>query len=322
MSASEARPGTSGTSDVGGEVARSGSAGPPPRPAERAVHLVERQEWLEPIAEAMDRTVRGAYAAAGPAGQQVADLLHGTWLGHPLHPALVAVPIGAWTCTAVLDGVEATSGSQAAAAAADASLKIGLAGAAVAALAGLTDWQHTDGKARRVGVMHAVLNTVATGFYVGSWVARRRGSRSAGRGLASIAFAVANASAFFGGHLVYNERVGVNHAIAPLEPREFVPVLAESELPEGTPRRAEWQGQRIVLVREGSAVYALVETCAHLGGPLAEGSLEDGCIRCPWHGSRFRVADGQVVNGPATMPQPRYETRVREGQIEVRALGA
>jgi nitrite reductase/ring-hydroxylating ferredoxin subunit/uncharacterized membrane protein len=285
---------------------------------ERAIDLVKEQEWLDPVADAMARAIGGAYEAGGEAGRMVRDFLHGTWLGHPLHPALVAVPIGAWTCTAILDGVESATGRREAGAGADATLGIGLVGAGLSALAGFTDWQHTDGKARRVGVVHALLNTAATGLYVASWLARRRGDRSAGRGLASAAFAVANASAWLGGHLVYGERIGVTHADAPPRPLHFVPVLAEADLAEGVPRRVEVEGQPVLLVRRGGAVHALVETCSHMGGPLSEGVVEGGCIRCPWHGSRFALEDGRVVNGPATFPQPRFDVRTRDGRIELR----
>ena len=65
-------------------------------------------------------------------------------------------------------------------------------------------------------------------------------------------------------------------------------------------------------------VYALVETCSHLGGPLSQGTLEDGNVRCPWHNSCFSLKDGHVINGPAVFAQPGFETRVRDGQIEVR----
>jgi nitrite reductase/ring-hydroxylating ferredoxin subunit len=64
---------------------------------------------------------------------------------------------------------------------------------------------------------------------------------------------------------------------------------------------------------------ALAETCSHLGGPLAEGQLEGNSVRCPWHGSRFALKDGSVLDGPATHPQPCFETRIRNGQIEIRA---
>ena len=61
--------------------------------------------------------------------------------------------------------------------------------------------------------------------------------------------------------------------------------------------------------------------CAHLGGPLAEGTVRDDSLECPWHGSRFALEDGRVLDGPATQPQPCFETRVRDGYVEVRRAG-
>jgi nitrite reductase/ring-hydroxylating ferredoxin subunit len=100
---------------------------------------------------------------------------------------------------------------------------------------------------------------------------------------------------------------------------KYTPVLADADLPEGELRRVEVGERRIVLARQGGHVYALEERCSHLGGPLADGMLEDGCIQCPWHGSRFALEDGRVIEGPASIPQPCFETRVRNGRIEVRA---
>jgi nitrite reductase/ring-hydroxylating ferredoxin subunit len=73
-----------------------------------------------------------------------------------------------------------------------------------------------------------------------------------------------------------------------------------------------------VLMRHQGQICALAERCAHQGGPLSEGELRDGTITCPWHGSTFRVADGSLVHGPSTFDQPCYETRVRDGFVEVR----
>ena len=95
--------------------------------------------------------------------------------------------------------------------------------------------------------------------------------------------------------------------------------VIENVKPEGEPRRVEADGTAVLLVRQGENLYALAETCAHMGGPLSEGKLEDGCVICPWHGSRFALDDGRVLDGPSTFPQPRLETRVRDGQIEVKA---
>ena len=57
-----------------------------------------------------------------------------------------------------------------------------------------------------------------------------------------------------------------------------------------------------------------------VGNVVDEGTLQGDCIECPWHQSRFDIHDGRVLGGPATMPQPRYETRVREGQVQLRRL--
>jgi nitrite reductase/ring-hydroxylating ferredoxin subunit len=91
--------------------------------------------------------------------------------------------------------------------------------------------------------------------------------------------------------------------------------LVENQL-----RRVEAYGMPVLLARRGGRIYAIGETCAHMGGPLSQGELEDSTVRCPWHGSRFALDDGRVLEGPAVHAQPVLEARVREGQIEVRGL--
>jgi nitrite reductase/ring-hydroxylating ferredoxin subunit len=51
---------------------------------------------------------------------------------------------------------------------------------------------------------------------------------------------------------------------------------------------------------------------------LNEGTIEDGIVVCPWHGSRFRLRDGAVMGGPATFPQPRFEARNVAGRVQIR----
>src|SRR6476646_4346272 len=144
------------------------------------VEAVERQDWLEPVEEGLQKAVGAVYESAGPAGRQVKNFLHGVWLGHPLHPALTDVPLGAWTATLVLDLME-EGGQKGLSRSADISLKVGLAGAAASAVAGLTDWQATGGAARRVGITHGLLNLTATGLYAMSLIERNRRNRGTGR---------------------------------------------------------------------------------------------------------------------------------------------
>lgn len=281
----------------------------------RVAQAVERQAWLDAPAEAVQHGVVAAIDAGGGVGRAIKNALHGTWFGHALHPAIVAVPLGAWSTALLLDVMEAR-GRRDLRAGADTAVTYGLVGAVASALTGLTDWTGTDGEARRVGLVHAVLNDAVVGLYALSWLQRRRNNRAAGRRLAYAGYALSGAAAYLGGHLVSVLRIGVSHAPESL-PDAFTAVLPERELPEGTRCRVEADGTAVVLVRQGGQVYALAEACSHLGGPLSEGTLEDGSVVCPWHNSRFALEDGRVLDGPAAVPQPCLAVRIRDGQIEV-----
>ena len=283
----------------------------------KAVESIEQQEWLDPGSETVQQAVKATFKAGGLAGQQAKNALHGTWLGHQLHPALTDVPIGAWTVALVLDALEAR-GRWEFAPGADAAIAVGLAGATGAAVTGITDWAETNGEARRVGATHGLLNLGVALLYGTSLAARRQGYRATGRQLAALGYAVSMVSAYLGGHLVFAKRIGVDHADVEAAPRDWIPVMAAADLPENQPRRVEVNGVPVLLVHQDGRLYALAETCSHLGGPLAEGTLEGCSVRCPWHGSRFALDDGRVLDGPATTPQPRFALRVREGQIDVR----
>lgn len=124
-------------------------------------------------------------------------------------------------------------------------------------------------------------------------------------------------SGCIGGDLAYGQCFGVTHIPDQEIPETWQQAIADDELHEGDLKRVLPGGVPILLVRHQEHIYALAEICAHLGGPLSEGTLGEGCVTCPWHGSRFRLTDGAILNGPATFPQPVYETRVRDGMIEV-----
>ncbi len=285
---------------------------------EGIVEAIAREERLGPVEEKLQGALHEVFRRAGPAGQSTKNFLHGTWLGHPLHAVLTDVPIGAWTAAAALDVLDAVEGGERFSAAADAVLGLGIAGALGAAVTGLTDWQDTDPPARRIGLTHGLLNVAGVALMTASWIARRRDRRAAGRGLSALGFAVATAAARLGGNMVYGQRVGVDHTAGQTLPGEFVAVVAESDMVEGKPLRANCNGVPILLVKKGDRVFALLETCSHLGGPLSEGEVVEDTVKCPWHGSRFALEDGRVVDGPAVHPQPCLDARVRQGQVEVR----
>jgi nitrite reductase/ring-hydroxylating ferredoxin subunit len=267
---------------------------------------------LDKAAQTLTRAVRDAYEAGGPAGQRLKNLAHGVWLGHPLHPVLTDIPLGAWTAALALDLL--ADGDPGMHRAARATIGIGLVGAVGAAVTGLTDWSETSGSSRRGGLIHGLLNITATSLLAASYLARRSEAPGAGRATAWAGCAIAFASAYLGGHLVYAERIGVTHA-AIEEPEAFTEVARSADLAEGTMRRVRKDDVDVLLARRQGRVCALAHPCAHMGGPLSEGTLKEGSVVCPWHGSEFALDDGHVINGPATVPQPCFEARERDGAI-------
>jgi nitrite reductase/ring-hydroxylating ferredoxin subunit/uncharacterized membrane protein len=282
------------------------------------IGALERQEWLKPAEETLQKSIHKAFAAGGATGQSVKNFLHGTWIGDPLHVILTDVPIGAWTVALVSDVLEVATCRSEFARTADTAVTVGIAGALGAAVAGVTDWQDTDPPARRIGLIHALMNVGGVALFTASLVLRRRKSRSAARTLSALGYGVMVMAARLGGHLVYSERLGVDHTAGQTLPDDFTAVFPLSELTEGHPKRAEYKTVPILLVRQGDRIFAMAETCSHLSGPLSEGKLIGDSIQCPWHGSRFALEDGRVLDGPAVHAQPCLEARVREGQIEIR----
>ena len=282
------------------------------------LETIANQPWLDAVGKPLSEAVRALFTNAGPAGQTAKNALHGVWLGHPLHPVLTDVPIGAWTTALALDAREVATGDEGYGRAADFAIGIGLVAAVGAAVTGLNDWSETEGRSRRLGLLHGLLNLTATVLVATSYALRRSGARPAARASAVAGYGVALGAAYLGGNLVYRERIGVTHA-AIAEPEEFTPVLESAALPDAAMRKAAIEDASFLLVRQRQRVCALAHSCAHLGGPLSEGTLKDGSVVCPWHGSEFALEDGRVLNGPATAPQPCFAVRERAGQIELRA---
>ena len=99
---------------------------------------------------------------------------------------------------------------------------------------------------------------------------------------------------------------------------EFVKVASASEIPPDKMKLVQYKGQPVCLANSKGKYYAIGNTCTHMGGPLAQGKLEDQIVECPWHGSRFDLATGQVKRGPAQAPEKAYEVKVEGSSILVR----
>jgi nitrite reductase/ring-hydroxylating ferredoxin subunit/uncharacterized membrane protein len=280
--------------------------------------IVDALPFLERIAEGVQPKVQEAVDAGGTTARNVLD---GVWFEAPLHPALTDVPVGSWTAALVFDGLDAATGSRATRNAADASLAVGVVGGLAAATTGLSDWRYLSGGSRRMGAAHGLLNVIALVLSMVSLVLRATGRRNAGRLVFLTGYSVAGMSAHIGGELSYNYALRVNRNVFQGSgPDEFVPVLDEEGLPQDGMRRVEVDEAGILLSRSwGGEVCAISSVCGHFGGPLEQGDREGDTVVCPWHRSRFDLCSGEAIDGPAVFPQSRYETRVRDGKIEVKA---
>jgi nitrite reductase/ring-hydroxylating ferredoxin subunit/uncharacterized membrane protein len=251
----------------------------------------------------------------------VKDLLSGTWLGHPAHPLLTDVPIGAWTSALLLDLLEILGGGGVASRrGADTLVGVGVVAALPTAASGLSDFSdEVEDSILAVGAAHAICNVAAVGLFTASYAARRRDKRAQGIALSVIGTGVLAVSGFLGGYLSYRKGLGVDHNVFEEPIGDWTVVLDASELADGNPQQVTVAGNDVLLYQAKGTVYALANRCSHRGGPLHEGKIEDQEIVCPWHSSRFRMRDGSVVQGPAVAPQPCYETRVRQGKVEIRS---
>ncbi len=281
-------------------------------PLDPAVETVERASFLDPPASRVGEVIRGALP-----GGAVKDALSGTWLGHALHPILTDLVIGSFTSATLLDLV----GGERSAPASQRLVAVGIGAYVPTALTGASDWadaEATDTGVRRVGVVHAASNALALGLYGASWRARRRGDRGWGAVFAAAGAGVLGAAGHLGGHLSFRQGIGVDQTVFDRGPDDWRPAIEGSELAAGRPTRVVVDETPVLLVRHPNEVHAIHDRCSHRGCSLSEGEFEGEQVVCPCHGSRFDLRDGSLERGPATAPQPVYEVRERDGQVELR----
>lgn len=279
---------------------------------------LERIPYLKQAGQTVAGSIHRAVLSGDEPARKVADVLHGTWLGHPLHPVLTDVVVGSLSMAALFDLASVLGGGESARKAADTLTVVGTASAVPTALAGLADFSTIPRPAAGHGLMHALINDVAIAFYLFSLKARKRGDRRAGMALSTLGMAVLTAGAYLGGHLVFSKRVGVDHTQPVREPVDWQAVINERDLLERELTRVEAAGHGVVLYRMGDTVLAAGADCPHNGAPLEEGTMDGYCVQCPWHDSVYDLRDGSIVHGPSTYPLPKYEARIREERVEVR----
>lgn len=279
---------------------------------------IDRAGWLDGLAEAVQGAILAFFKALGAPGQRLKDLLHGTTpLGHPLHPALTDVPLGAFTVMVVADlaglftaAVPPVVGKL--------SLAIGIIGMAAAALAGYTDYTGTFGKERRYATTHGLVMTAGLVAMIVSLVMRQEHLAGPAIAISSLTFLVILFGAFLGGHLSFGFGTMVNRNAFSEGVTEWTAVGSRDHFPDGKAVRVQAGDMPVLVVRHGNKFSAISAVCSHAGGPLDEGELDADIVTCPWHGSRFCIGDGKVKAGPATFDQPAFLVREAGGRIEVK----
>lgn len=293
------------------------------RTGNRVLLALGRQEWMDRPSYRFENMLTFAFNAFGGARDRIANLLNGVWLGHPVHPPLASLTSGAIGTTVALDALSILPGRPKtevfdASRFAQRALGVGIVANLASAVTGIADWQHTHEQDRRIGAVHGILNVIATGLYIRSWADRRSGRHRRGIVTSALAYGITTGSGFLGGSLVFGSGIGLDQSGNRLRIGQWTPVAPVTDLPAGKPTRVDVDGVPVVLCRTGDTVAALGGLCPHLAAPMEDGWLDRGRIVCPWHGSQFDTATGEVVRGPAAAPLPCYEARVRGGTVELR----
>jgi nitrite reductase/ring-hydroxylating ferredoxin subunit/uncharacterized membrane protein len=287
--------------------------------------FIGRQEWLDRPSYRLEHLVGIAFNSLGGARDRVANALNGVWLGHPVHPPLASLTSGAIGTTVGLDALSLLPGRPKselvdASRFATRALGLGILANLGSAVTGVADWQHTHEEDRRVGLVHGVLNGLATCLYIMSWLDRRHGRHRRGIVTSALGYGVTVGASYLGGALVFDSGIGIDQSGERLRTPDWTPVLPVGSLKNGKPQRVEVDGLGLVLCRTGNngEIAAFGEFCPHLAAPMSDGWVDRGRLVCPWHGSRFDLCSGEVLRGPSPAPLPRYQTRINDGMVELR----
>jgi nitrite reductase/ring-hydroxylating ferredoxin subunit/uncharacterized membrane protein len=220
------------------------------------------------------------------------------------------VPIGALTVSIIADLIGQPL-------VADVSMLLGVLAMVAAAVTGLADYAEVDGNARTRATVHGSIMVVTLVVYVVSLLIRAGSptDRLLPILIAIAAYLLLSLGAAIGGDLVFLIGTHVNrHAWRGAGAKWIKLDLGGlTDIPEGGPTKLKAGINDLAIVREGERILAVHAQCAHAGGPLAEGELVGDAIQCPWHGSRYRLADGHVTRGPSMYDQPAYDVRRADG---------
>ena len=102
------------------------------------------------------------------------------------------------------------------------------------------------------------------------------------------------------------------------EEKPWRDIIEVAALETGWVTRVVIGARRLALYDTPSGIYASLALCTHGGADLCDGYFDGHVIECPLHQGAFDVRDGRPVAAPATRPMRVFETRVRDGMVQVR----
>lgn len=245
--------------------------------------------------------------------KKLQEILSGTQLGHPAHPAAVIMPLGAANAALILNWL----GGKKSRKAARLLTVVTVLGAFPASATGISEWTDTTGEQMRTGTIHALIN--GTGIFLSAYsifLYKKHPFKAKLFQLSSTA--LLTAGGYLGGHLSYVLGVGVNHNMSQQGPKDWTDITIDHELEIDKPTKVQLGSNSIVIVKQQDGIKALGSVCSHRGGPLEEGTIQGCNIICPWHQSSFCLNDGQVKQGPASIAQPVYEVKESPNGIQIR----
>ena len=269
----------------------------------RAVDAQSR--WSKPLGDFNHRWLGALFHPIRP----IQHFLNGSWLGHPIHAVVTDVAVGALTVSIIADLLSQPL-------VADVSMLLGVLAMVASAVTGAADYAEVDGNARYRATVHLVIMVVTLVLYLVSLVIRngQPADRLAPILIAIVAYLLLSLGAAIGGDLVYLIGTHVNRNAWRGAGAKWIKLdLGDlPDIPEGGPTRLKLGINELAVVRNGDRILAVHAVCAHAGGPLPDGTVVGDAIECPWHASRFRLADGHIVRGPAMYDQPAYDIRRAE----------
>ena len=286
---------------------------------ERISARIISSSLLKKISGPLDQFLNRCFQAS--ALRRLKIFLNGTWVGHPLHPVLTDIPIGAWTLALLLDLIGLLFQLPQLGLASSIAVGVGVVGAAGAAAAGLMDWIDVDPPEKAIGAFHATLNISATALFLASFLIRWGQHWQLGWGAFAFALAgylLVTGAGYLGGIMVFHMGVMINRNAYRSGPDDFRPAAAAGDLAEGQLKRLVIEDQPVLLAKLNGKFHALGAVCSHYGAPLNEGTVVGGTIECPWHASRFSLEDGSVVQGPACAAIPAYDCRIVNDKVQIK----